>query len=173
MFGTASLAAQPAKPVQAQKPCVKQDCAKFDCAKKEKCEKRHEKLDERLQLTEAQKVQAKEIRMKGHEKIKPVMVKIKDKKEAIKAIKESDLTDVEKDKKIAPLKAEMKKLKMEAKKIREQNMKEFEAILTPEQKVEFEKIKQEGREKHKEKGRPGGCDKQGGCPVKKNCDKKQ
>ncbi len=117
-------------------------------------------LDERLKLTEEQKKQAHDIRMQGHKKMKPVFEKMKAKKEQIREIKKSDLSQEQKAKKIEPLKKDLKKLKQEARKIRMENTKEFEAILTPEQKAEFEKIKQEGREKakqHKMKKRP--------CPI--------
>ena len=113
-------------------------------------------LEERLKLTEEQKVKAKEIRMQGHEKIKPVFEQIKAKKQEIKTIKMSKIAPAEQQKKIAALKSDIKKLKTEARKIRQENMKEFEAILTPEQKAEFEKIKQEGRanfKKHHKKYR--------------------
>ncbi len=117
-------------------------------------------LDEQLNLTEAQKQQAKQIRMNGHEKIKPTMEKMKAKHEEIKKIKEdTTLTQEEKAKKIEPLKADLKKLKLEAKTIRQDNMKEFEAILTADQKTKFEQIKKDGREKFKKEhkkrhGRP-------------------
>ena len=112
-------------------------------------------LDERLKLTDEQKAKAKDIRMQGHEKIKPVFEQIKAKKDEIKTIKSSNLSAAEQEKKIASLKADIKKLKIEAKKIRQENMQEFEAILTPDQKTEFEKIKQEGRENFKKYHKKG------------------
>ncbi len=107
------------------------------------------KLDDRLNLTEEQRQKAHEIRMKGHEQIKPVFEQIKAKKQEIKEIKMSNLSEEKKQKKIEPLKNDLRKLKTEVRKIHEENMKEFEAILTPEQKAEFEKIKQQGRENFK------------------------
>ncbi len=106
-------------------------------------------LDEQLQLTEEQKAKAHEIRMKGHEQIKPVIEKMKAKHQEIKEVAKSTLSQDKKDKKIAELKKEMKALKQEARKIRTENTKEFEAILTPEQKAKFEKIKKDARAKHK------------------------
>lgn len=105
-------------------------------------------FDERLKLTEDQKAQAHQIRMKGHEKIKPVMDKMKAKHDEIRQVAQSNLSQAEKDKKMLALKEDMRKLKKEARQIRMENTKEFEAILTDEQKTEFEKIKQEGRKKH-------------------------
>lgn len=125
-------------------------------------------LDERLKLTEEQKKQAHDIRMKGHEKMKPVFEKMQAKRAEIKKVAESDISQDKKDKKIAELKKDMKQLKQEARKIRYENTKEFESILTPEQKAEFEKIKQEGRERAKQhhmKKRP--CPVKGAQPLKK------
>lgn len=106
-------------------------------------------LDDRLNLTEEQRQKAHELRMQGHEKIKPVFEQIKAKKQEIKEIKMSNLSEEKKQKKIEPLKNDLRKLKTEVRKIHEENMKQFEAILTAEQKAEFEKIKQEGRENFK------------------------
>lgn len=106
-------------------------------------------LDERLKLTEEQKQKAHEIRMDGHKKMKPVFEKMKAKKAEIKEVKNSNMSEEKKAKKIASLKKDLRKLKQEARKIQMENTKQFEAILTPEQKAEFEKIKQEGRERAK------------------------
>ena len=112
--------------------------------------KQRPSIDERLKLTEEQKKQAHEIRMQGHEQIKPVFEKIKAKKAEIKEIAENTkLSDEQKTKKIDALEVDILKLKQEARKIRMQNTKDFEAILTPEQKAEFNKMKQEGRKMHK------------------------
>ena len=85
----------------------------------------------------------------------PVMEKIKAKHLEIKKIADSDLSDTKKEQKINALERELLALKQQARKIRTENMKEFESILTVEQKAEFEKIKKEGRAKHKMKGHPG------------------
>ncbi len=118
------------------------------CNKQKPPKMTRQSLDDRLNLTEEQKKQAREIRMKGHEKIKPVFEKMKAKHEEIKTVKESNLSQEEKAKKLAVLKKDMRELKKEAREIRNENTKEFEAILTPEQKAEFEKIKQEARDRH-------------------------
>lgn len=106
-------------------------------------------IDERLKLTEEQKTQAHAIRMKGHEKIKPVIDQIKAKRQEADAVKRSRIAVQEQEKRLAAIKTDIKKLKEEARAIRQENTKEFEAILTPEQKTEFAKIKAEGREKFK------------------------
>ncbi len=149
---------------------------KQECKKVMKKQRPHKiNLDERLKLTEEQKKQAHDIRMDGHKKIKPVMEKIKAKKMEAKAINEdANLSAEAKAQKLAPIKADIRKLKQEARKIRQENTKEFEAILTPEQKAEFEKIKQEGREKFKKQHQKGKYNKQKhnnkGCS---NCKKLQ
>lgn len=125
---------------------VKRPCP---CAKKMPPRTERPDIGARLNLSEEQKQQAHEIRMKGHEKMKPIFEKMQAKKQEIRKINESDLTQSEKDAKILPLKNEIKKLAQEAKKVRIENTKQFEAILTDEQKVEFEKIKQEGRDRAK------------------------
>lgn len=109
-------------------------------------------IDERLKLTEEQKKQAHEIRMKGHEQIKPIFDKIKAKKEEIRKIVDNQkLTQDKKDKAIDALEIEILKLKQQARKLQMQNTKEFESILTAVQKAEFEKIKEEGRKMHEMK----------------------
>ena len=118
-----------------------------------KCDKKRTQrpsIDEKLKLTEEQKKQAHDLRMQGHEKIKPVMEKTKAKYDELKAIMGSDLSIDEKNQKINALEKELLALKQEARKIRTENMKEFEAILTPEQKTEFDRIKKEAAERHKQ-----------------------
>lgn len=53
-------------------------------------------------------------------------------------------------KKIKPLMKEMKNLREKIDKIRKENMKEFEKLLTPEQRETFERIKAERKAKHEE-----------------------
>ena len=126
-------------------------------------------FDDRLNLTQEQRQKAHELRMQGHEKIKPAFEQIKAKKEEIKKIKTSNISESKKQKKIEPLKNDLRKLKAEVRKIHEENMKQFEAILTPEQKAEFEKIKQEGRENFKKHHPKHPHDRMKGD---KGCDKK-
>lgn len=109
----------------------------------------HQKLAERLNLTEEQKTIVKEQHKKSFEKMKPLMDEMRVKRQAIREIKEnSTLSEKDKNKQIATIRKDMKVLKVKADKIREANMKEFEAILTVEQKAEFEKIKKDIK-KHK------------------------
>ena len=132
-------------------PQVEKTCT----CKKNKPVKPKFNLDEKLKLTEEQKKQAHDIRMDGHKKIKPVFEKIKTTNEEIKKVHESDLSAEQKDKKICALEKELLTLKQQARRIRIENTKQFEAILTPEQKTEFENMKKEFKKrpmpKHKGK----------------------
>ncbi len=104
-----------------------------------------EKFEKRLKLTDAQKEQARVIREKGHEQMKPIMEKIKEKHEEINAVRLSKLTQQMKDEKVNQLRKEIKELKKQANTIRNQNMREFESILTTKQLKELNKMKEEGR----------------------------
>lgn len=183
-FSAASAMAEPVKqpggsPVKAVPPIYKfEDKGKpaFDKGMREQKMKEHQqKMDERLNLTPEQKTKAEKNRLSGQQKMKPVMEKIKAKKGEIRKIRENEaLTDVQKQQKIAPLKSELKSLKTQANEIREKNLKDFEAILTSEQKTEFEKIKAEGKAKREagraehKKGKGHGPHEHKGC---KGCDK--
>lgn len=123
---------------------------KMTCENKaKKYEQKRADFDEKLKLTEEQKVKAHEIRMKGHQKMKPVFEQIKAKRQEAEMVKMSRIVKEEQDKKLAVIETEIQSLKQEARKIRMENTKEFEAILTAEQKCEFEKIKKEGKKKYK------------------------
>lgn len=146
----------------------KQPAARCNCQKDFKGQKPPKKmerpnLDERLKLTEEQKTKAHEIRMKGREQMKPIFDQIKVKKEEIKKVAENPKIDQEqKDTTINALEVDILKLKQQARKLRMENTKEFEAILTADQKAEFEKIKQEGRKMHQLKKHNGPAQK----PIK-------
>ena len=115
--------------------------------------KAHERaFDQKLGLTEVQKLKAKELRKAGHEKMKPVMEQIKTKKQEAEAIRNSKLTVQEKEEKLAVIDNDLAGLKKQAKEIKKQNMKDFEAILTKDQKKILKNMKKEGRknfDKHK------------------------
>ena len=100
-------------------------------------------LEEYLNLTEQQKAQVKANRIKSRKAMKPIMNSISDKREAILDVMDSDLPKAQQEAKIKALKEEINGLHKQANEIRKQNMKDFEAILTPEQKAKFEKFKQE------------------------------
>lgn len=131
-----------------QKPACKCKCNKQLPPKMQK--QKRIPLDEQLNLSEEQKAKAHEIRMEGREKMKPVFEKIKAKHQEIKEVQQSNLSQEEKTKKLTTLKKDMKQLKREIRKISNENTQEFEAILTPEQKAKFEKIKQDARARHQQ-----------------------
>ena len=110
--------------------------------------KPHNELENKLNLTEEQKAKAKEIRMQGREEIKPIIDELRAKKEKIREIKASSLSEKEKASQIEAQRKEIQSLREQADKIREKNMTQFENILTAEQKVEFNKFKQEMKAKH-------------------------
>jgi len=103
------------------------------------------KFEKRLKLTDAQKEQAKVIRQKGHDLMKPVMEKMGDIREEMHAVRLSKLAQQAQEEKLAQLRKEMKDLKKQANDLRMQNMKEFESILTKKQLKELNKMKEEGR----------------------------
>lgn len=112
---------------------------------------RQAEFEKRLNLTEEQKKQIEENRQKDHEKIKPIMEQIKQKRQEIRnTIESTTLTEEEKSKKTADLLKELDALKLQANNLRKENMQNFENILTEKQKKEFQKIKQE-RKKEMEK----------------------
>lgn len=106
-------------------------------------------FDQKLGLTDSQKQQAKAIRMKGHEKIKPLIEQSMAKRKEIRALEKSG--DDNQNEKITQLKTELKTLNKQIQKVRRENMKEFESILTAEQKKILQEMKQEGRKNYYQK----------------------
>ena len=103
---------------------------------------------------QVEKQEAKELRVKGHEEMKPLMEQIKTKHDKIKAIKQQSLTESEKEQ-IQALKNEIRELDKQVRDLRMKNMKEFESILTEKQQKELKKMKEEGT-KNFEKRYKGG-----------------
>lgn len=111
---------------------------------REEMEAKKAEIDRRLNLTEEQKAQIEKNKEKDRKNIKPVIDKIHaDRKELHEIYGNETLTHAEKDKKAQKYKKDLAKQKALADKYRKENMKNFEAVLTPEQKAEFAKIKQE------------------------------
>ena len=57
-----------------------------------KHEMKRQKFEKRLKLTDEQKVKIKELQMKGHEQIKPIMEQIKAKHQEAEAVKRSRMS---------------------------------------------------------------------------------
>lgn len=133
--------AQQAKPqVCPQKPHKKPDCKKAE-------------FEKRLKLTEEQKTKAKELRMKGHEEMKPIMEQIKTKREEADAVRRSRIAPEMQKEQLDKIHSELRDLHKQAHELRVKNMQEFEALLTKKQKKELEKMKQEGRKRFEQEHR--------------------
>lgn len=117
----------------------------------EKRKAREAAFEQKLGLTEAQKTKAKELRIKGREKMKPVMEEIKLKKQEAEVVKLSRISVQMQEEKLAVIDAELKELEKKANEIRKQNMKDFESILTAKQKRILKQMKKEGRKRFEER----------------------
>ena len=102
-------------------------------------------FEQKLGLTEVQKLKARELRKAGHEKMKPVIDQIRAKKQEAEAIRNSKLTVQEQEEKLTVIDKDLAELKKQARDIKKQNMKDFEAILTKDQKKTLKNMKKEGR----------------------------
>ena len=102
-------------------------------------------FEQRLGLTDAQKAKAKELRIEGRAKMKPVMDEIKLKKQEAKMVKLSRISVQMQEEKLAAIDKELQALEKKANEIRRQNMKDFEAILTREQKKILKQMKKDGK----------------------------
>lgn len=98
-------------------------------------------MKQRLNLTEEQRVQAREIRMNSQAKMQPYVDELKQKQSQKMALVSQDGDENE----IKRLGEDIKRLKHQIHSIRIQNERDFVQILTPEQKVEFNKMRTEGK----------------------------
>lgn len=104
-------------------------------------------FEQKLGLTEEQKVKARELRKQGFEKMKPVMEQIRAKRQEARAVKQSKISVEAQEEKLIVIDKELQDLEKQAAKIKKQNMKDFESILTSKQKTTLKNMKKEGREK--------------------------
>ncbi len=123
-------------------PPFKMSPEQRDKVKKEH-ERRKAKMDARLNLTQEQKNKIEENRLQDRKKMKPIFDQVREKRSKIETINASALSQEEKSKQIETIKCELKDLRVQLNKLREENMKNFESILTPKQRLELEKIKKE------------------------------
>ncbi|MBE7711392.1 MAG: hypothetical protein E7Z92_04550 [Cyanobacteria bacterium SIG31] len=105
-------------------------------------------FEKRLNLTEVQKLKARDIRKKGHEKLAPIVEQIRAKKQEAEMIRRSRMAVQMQEEKLAVIDAELKILENKAQSIRKANMKEFESILTREQRRTLKQMKKEGRKRY-------------------------
>ena len=117
-------------------------------------------FEQKLGLTEAQKTKAKEIRQKGHKEMKPIMDKIKNKRKEAEMVKMSSIAGWVQEERLNAIDKDIRNLEKKANVIRKKNMKEFESILTKDQKKILENMKKEGRQKFEAGQRP--------CPEENN-----
>lgn len=133
-----------------EKPMHNSTNLNIEQARKLRAQKNAE-FEKKLKLTDAQKLQAKELRKNGYEKISPIIQNIKTKEEEKLAIRASQQDQKVQREQIAKINNEIKVLQKQASDVRKQNMKDFEAILTTEQKNILKTMKKEGRKKYKSK----------------------
>lgn len=111
---------------------------------KEEMDAKKVEFEKRLNLTEEQKIQVEINKQNDKEKIKPIIDKLHQKKIDYKMIEtNTNIDEQTKTKMKEELQNEIKELKFQADNCRKENMQRFEALLTDEQKIEFEKIKAE------------------------------
>ena len=111
-----------------------------ETCERQQCPRRMD-MKQRLNLTEEQRVQAREIRMSSQAKIQPYVDELKQKQSQKMALVSQDGDENE----IKRLGEDIKRLKHQIHSIRIQNEREFVQILTPEQKVEYNKMRAEGK----------------------------
>lgn len=138
------LTATAANAVEQAKPTPNQMAQKYFAMK----EQRERAFERRLDLTEVQKLKAREIRKNGHEKLKPILDEIKSKKQEAEMVRRSRMAVQMQEEKLAVIDAELKILERKANSIRKSNMKEFESILTRQQKRTLKEMKKEGRQRY-------------------------
>ncbi len=150
-LGTAETKAPESTSIKQEQPAnnegIKNPPSKEEMIKKRKA--REAAFEQKLGLTEAQKAQVKELRIQGHKKMKPVMEQIKLKKQEARVVKLSRISVEMQEEKLAAIDKDLAKLEKQANEIRKQNMKDFEAILTKDQKKILKQMKKEGRENFK------------------------
>ena len=109
---------------------------KFSAEHKARMEAKKAEFEKRLNLTEEQKQTIEANKIKDREKMAPIMKDIREKQKSFRAIDTNpDLTAEQKQKEKQKVKAEIKALKVQADKYRQENMKNFENVLTPQQKT--------------------------------------
>ena len=117
-----------------------------DMEQMKKIRRAHENaFEQKLGLTEVQKLKARELRKAGHAKMEPVMKDIKAKKQEAEMVRNSKLTVEAQEERLKVIDKDLEVLQKQAQEIRKENMKEFEAILTKDQRKTLKNMKKEGR----------------------------
>ena len=113
-------------------------------------QKKQAEFDKRLNLTDKQKQKIKDLRIKGHEEMQPIMEQIKTKRQEAEAVKRSKMSVEMQQEKLKQINSEIQDLRKQAHELRMKNMQDFESILTKKQKKELDKIKKEGRKRYEQ-----------------------
>lgn len=108
-----------------------------------------EQFEQKLKLTDEQKVKVKTLRDNEKEQIKPILDKIKTKFEEERAIMDKRLTFDERQAELAPIRKEIHELRAQIHEIKVKNKTEFENILTDKQLKELKQMKTEARKNFK------------------------
>lgn len=145
VFSTAVNAAEETKNNEG----IKQPPSKEEMIQKRKA--REAAFEQKLGLTEAQKLKAKELRKKGHQEMRPVMEQIFQKKKEAEMVKLSRIAVQAQEEKLAVIDKEIQELENQANYLRKKNMKEFESILTRDQKKILKQMKKEGRQRFEQR----------------------
>ncbi len=101
----------------------------------------HIAMKQRLNLSEEQREKAKALRMDSQAKMQPYVDELKTKQSQIMALISEEGNETE----IQQLREDIKRLKHQIHGMIIQNEREFIQILTPEQRAEFNKMRQEGK----------------------------
>ncbi len=110
-------------------------------------EKPKNEFSRRLNLTEEQKQKAKQLRVNSQEKMKPLLIELKAKQEQLNSYGDTDINDKE----VQILNNEIKKIRKDLRIIIIQNERDFMEILTSEQRMEFNKIRNERKQIFRQK----------------------
>ncbi len=121
------------------------NCATKNPPSKKEVQEFHKMLDSRLNLTLEQKEIINKNRELHRKKMKQIVNRMDNLKDRIKNIYLNETSPLVAELKIAPMKAELALLKQNADNLKKEYRKNFENILTQEQKIEFEKIRKELR----------------------------
>ncbi|MEI7474047.1 MAG: Spy/CpxP family protein refolding chaperone [bacterium] len=110
------------------------------------------KIKDYLNLTPDQAQKAKAMREASKGKIKPLIDNLKAEYQKLKQMREQKAPSQD----IAQQQEKVRAMRKQVQQVREENMKQFEAILTPDQKVQFAKFREERKAEmkkyHDEKG---------------------
>ena len=118
----------------------------------EKMKRKHDMMfEQKLKLTEVQKLKARNIRKQGHEALEPIMNEIRNKKQEAEMVRRSRIAVQVQEERLTAIDKELAILEKKANEIRKNNMKEFESILTKEQKKNLKEMKKDGRKRFAEK----------------------